>query len=197
MTQAILPIRGKILNVEKATMDRILANEEIRSLFTAMGTGFGEEFNIEKVRYHKLIIMTDADVDGAHIQTLLLTLIYNFMRPMVDHGYVYIAQPPLYRVRQGNKFQRYVDSDEELKELLASLPASPKPSIQRYKGLGEMDAEQLWDTTMNPVNRRLLRVTSDNIDEANEAFTMLMGEKVAPRREFIENNAKFVENLDV
>ena len=119
------------------------------------------------------------------------------MRPMVDHGYVYIAQPPLYRVRQGNKFQRYVDSDEELKELLASLPASPKPSIQRYKGLGEMDAEQLWDTTMNPVNRRLLRVTSDNIDEANEAFTMLMGEKVAPRREFIENNAKFVENLDV
>ncbi|TNK90573.1 DNA topoisomerase (ATP-hydrolyzing) subunit B [Fructilactobacillus sanfranciscensis] len=197
LTQAILPIRGKILNVEKATMDRILANEEIRSLFTAMGTGFGEEFNIEKVRYHKLIIMTDADVDGAHIQTLLLTLIYNFMRPMVDHGYVYIAQPPLYRVRQGNKFQRYVDSDEELKELLASLPASPKPSIQRYKGLGEMDAEQLWDTTMNPVNRRLLRVTSDNIDEANKAFTMLMGEKVAPRREFIENNAKFVENLDV
>jgi DNA gyrase subunit B len=197
LTQAILPIRGKILNVEKATMDRILANEEIRSLFTAMGTGFGEEFNIEKVRYHKLIIMTDADVDGAHIQTLLLTLIYNFMRPMVDHGYVYIAQPPLYRVRQGNKFQRYVDSDEELKELLASLPASPKPSIQRYKGLGEMDAEQLWDTTMNPVNRRLLRVTSDNIDEANEAFTMLMGEKVAPRRKFIENNAKFVENLDV
>ncbi|WP_429971714.1 DNA topoisomerase (ATP-hydrolyzing) subunit B [Fructilactobacillus sp. Tb1] len=197
LTQAILPIRGKILNVEKATMDRILANEEIRSLFTAMGTGFGEEFDINKVNYHKLIIMTDADVDGAHIQTLLLTLIYNYMRPMVDHGYVYIAQPPLYRVRQGNKFQEYVDSDEELKQLLASLPASPKPSIQRYKGLGEMDAEQLWETTMNPENRRLLRITSDNIEAANDAFTMLMGEKVGPRREFIENNAKFVENLDV
>ncbi|ANZ57544.1 DNA gyrase subunit B [Fructilactobacillus lindneri] len=197
LTQAILPIRGKILNVEKATMDRILANEEIRSLFTAMGTGFGEEFDIEKAKYHKLILMTDADVDGAHIQTLLLTLIYNFMRPMIDHGFVYVAQPPLYRVRQGNKFQRYVDSDEELQELLESLPASPKPQIQRYKGLGEMDAEQLWDTTMNPVNRRLLRVTSDNAEAAAEAFTMLMGEKVGPRRQFIEDNAKFVQNLDV
>ncbi|USS90436.1 DNA topoisomerase (ATP-hydrolyzing) subunit B [Fructilactobacillus carniphilus] len=197
LTQAILPIRGKILNVEKATMDRILANEEIRSLFTAMGTGFGEDFDINKVNYHKLIIMTDADVDGAHIQTLLLTLIYNFMRPMIDKGYVYIAQPPLYRVRQGNKFQRYIDSDEELQQLLAELPASPKPQIQRYKGLGEMDAEQLWETTMNPTNRRLLRVTSDDAAAAAEAFQMLMGEKVAPRRQFIEENAKFVENLDV
>ncbi|USS93299.1 DNA topoisomerase (ATP-hydrolyzing) subunit B [Fructilactobacillus ixorae] len=197
LTQAILPIRGKILNVEKATMDRILANEEIRSLFTAMGTGFGEEFDITKVNYHKLIIMTDADVDGAHIQTLLLTLIYNFMRPMIDKGYVYIAQPPLYRVRQGNKFQRYIDSDEELQQLLSSLPAAPKPQIQRYKGLGEMDAEQLWETTMNPANRRLLRVTSDDAAAATAAFQMLMGEKVGPRRQFIEENAKFVENLDV
>ncbi|KID42445.1 DNA topoisomerase (ATP-hydrolyzing) subunit B [Fructilactobacillus fructivorans] len=197
LTQAILPIRGKILNVEKATMEKILANEEIRSLFTAMGTGFGNDFDISKVNYHKLIIMTDADVDGAHIQILLLTLIYNYMRPMIDAGYVYIAQPPLYRVRQGNKFQRYVDSDEELQELLGQLPASPKPQIQRYKGLGEMDASQLWDTTMNPDHRRLLRVTSDDASAAQEAFTMLMGEKVAPRRKFIEDNATFVENLDV
>ncbi|EKK20994.1 DNA gyrase subunit B [Fructilactobacillus florum 8D] len=197
LTQAILPIRGKILNVEKATMDRILSNEEIRSLFTAMGTGFGSEFDVNKAHYHKLIIMTDADVDGAHIQTLLLTLIYNFMRPMIDAGYVYIAQPPLYRVRQGNKFQQYIDSDEELQTLLGSLPAAPKPQIQRYKGLGEMDAEQLWDTTMNPENRRLLRVTSDDAEAAAAAFTMLMGEEVGPRRQFIEANAKFVENLDV
>ena len=157
LTQAILPIRGKILNVEKATIDRILANEEIRSLFTALGTGFGEEFDVSKANYHKLIIMTDADVDGAHIRTLLLTLIYRFMKPMLDAGYVYIAQPPLYQVRQG-KMIKYIDSDEELNDVLGSLPPSPKPVIQRYKGLGEMDAEQLWKTTMNPENRRLLRV---------------------------------------
>lgn len=149
LTQAILPIRGKILNVEKATIDRILANEEIRSLFTALGTGFGEEFDVSKANYHKLIIMTDADVDGAHIRTLLLTLIYRFMKPMLDAGYVYIAQPPLYQVRQG-KMIKYIDSDEELNDVLGSLPPSPKPVIQRYKGLGEMDAEQLWETTMNP-----------------------------------------------
>ena len=196
LTQAILPIRGKILNVEKATIDRILANEEIRSLFTALGTGFGEEFDVSKANYHKLIIMTDADVDGAHIRTLLLTLIYRFMKPMLDAGYVYIAQPPLYQVRQG-KMIKYIDSDEELNDVLGSLPPSPKPVIQRYKGLGEMDAEQLWETTMNPENRRLLRVELSDAEEANEVFEMLMGDHVGPRRQFIEDNATFVNNLDV
>ena len=196
LTQAILPIRGKILNVEKATIDRILANGEIRSLFTALGTGFGEEFDVSKANYHKLIIMTDADVDGAHIRTLLLTLIYRFMKPMLDAGYVYIAQPPLYQVRQG-KMIKYIDSDEELNDVLGSLPPSPKPVIQRYKGLGEMDAEQLWETTMNPENRRLLRVELSDAEEANEVFEMLMGDHVGPRRQFIEDNATFVNNLDV
>lgn len=196
LTQAILPIRGKILNVEKATIDRILANEEIRSLFTALGTGFGEEFDVSKANYHKLIIMTDADVDGAHIRTLLLTLIYRFMKPMLDAGYVYIAQPPLYQVCQG-KMIKYIDSDEELNDVLGSLPPSPKPVIQRYKGLGEMDAEQLWETTMNPENRRLLRVELSDAEEANEVFEMLMGDHVGPRRQFIEDNATFVNNLDV
>ncbi|MDF4191682.1 DNA topoisomerase (ATP-hydrolyzing) subunit B [Ligilactobacillus salivarius] len=196
LTQAILPIRGKILNVEKATIDRILANEEIRSLFTALGTGFGEEFDVSKANYHKLIIMTDADVDGAHIRTLLLTLIYRFMKPMLDAGYVYIAQPPLYQVRQG-KMIKYIDSDEKLNDVLGSLPPSPKPVIQRYKGLGEMDAEQLWETTMNPENRRLLRVELSDAEEANEVFEMLMGDHVGPRRQFIEDNATFVNNLDV
>lgn len=196
LTQAILPIRGKILNVEKASLDRILANEEIRSLFTALGTGFGEDFDVEKANYHKLIIMTDADVDGAHIRTLLLTLFYRFMRPMIEKGYVYIAQPPLYQVRQG-KMVRYIDSDEELDEVLAQLPASPKPVIQRYKGLGEMDAEQLWETTMDPEKRRLLRVQLSDAEEANGIFEMLMGNQVGPRRQFIEENATFVDNLDV
>lgn len=196
LTQAILPIRGKILNVEKASMDRILANEEIRSLFTAMGTGFGEDFDLSKINYHKLIIMTDADVDGAHIQTLLLTLIYRYMRPLIDAGYVYVAQPPLYQVRQG-KMSRYIDSDDDLNAFLGTLQPSPKPVIQRYKGLGEMDAEQLWDTTMNPENRHLLRVESSDAAEADQVFSMLMGDKVEPRREFIEDNATFVENLDV
>ncbi|ULQ48492.1 DNA topoisomerase (ATP-hydrolyzing) subunit B [Liquorilactobacillus nagelii] len=196
LTQAILPIRGKILNVEKATLDRILANEEIRSLFTALGTGFGNDFNIEKANYHKLIIMTDADVDGAHIRTLLLTLFYRFMRPMIDHGYVFIAQPPLYQVRQG-KMIRYIDTDEELDQVVGQLPPIPKPTIQRYKGLGEMDAEQLWETTMDPEHRRLLQVELSDAEEANQVFEMLMGDKVEPRREFIEKNATFVENLDV
>jgi DNA gyrase subunit B len=196
LTQAILPIRGKILNVEKASLDRILANEEIRSLFTALGTGFGDDFNIDKANYHKLIIMTDADVDGAHIRTLLLTLFYRFMRPMIDQGYVYIAQPPLYQVRQG-KMVKYIDTDEELDQVVGQLPPSPKPVIQRYKGLGEMDAEQLWETTMDPTRRRLLQVKLSDAKEANEVFEMLMGDKVEPRREFIESNAKFVENLDV
>ncbi|MBO8441840.1 MAG: DNA topoisomerase (ATP-hydrolyzing) subunit B [Firmicutes bacterium] len=195
LTQAILPIRGKILNVEKASLDKILANEEIRSLFTALGTGFGDDFDVSKANYHKLIIMTDADVDGAHIRTLLLTLFYRFMRPMIDAGYVYIAQPPLYRVTQG-KMTKYLDSDEELQEMLSQLPPAPKPSIQRYKGLGEMDAEQLWDTTMNPEHRRLLRVDPQDALEADNIFSMLMGDKVEPRRKFIEKNAKFVQNLD-
>ena len=196
LTQAILPIRIKILNVEKATIDRILANEEIRSLFTALGTGFGEEFDVSKANYHKLIIMTDADVDGAHIRPLLLTLIYRFMKPMLDAGYVYIAQTPLYQVRQG-KLIKYIDSDEELNDVLGSLPPSPKPVIQRYKGLGEMDAEQLWATTMNPENRRLLRVELSDAEEANEVFEMLMGDHVGPGRQFIEDNATLVNNLDV
>ena len=195
LTQAILPIRGKILNVEKASMDRILANEEIRSLFTALGTGFGADFDVSKARYHKLIIMTDADVDGAHIRTLLLTLIYNYMRPMIDKGYVYIARPPLYQVRQG-KVIKYLDTDEELHDYLGSLQPSPKPNVQRYKGLGEMDADQLWDTTMNPENRRLDRVSPEYAKNVDEVFELLMGNEVAPRRSFIENNAKYVENLD-
>ncbi|CAM3838343.1 DNA topoisomerase (ATP-hydrolyzing) subunit B [Weissella cibaria] len=195
LTQAILPIRGKILNVEKASLDKILANEEIRSLFTAMGTGFGNEFDVTKAKYHKLIIMTDADVDGAHIRTLLLTLIYRYMRPLLEAGYIYIAQPPLYQVRQG-KFVQYLDSDEELEALLPTLPASPKPVIQRYKGLGEMDAEQLWETTMDPSVRRLLRVEMDDAVDADMVFSMLMGDKVEPRREFIEENAQYAE-LDV
>ncbi len=196
LTQAILPIRGKILNVEKASMNRILANKEIRSLITAMGAGFGDTFNILKANYHKLILMTDADVDGYHIQTLLLTLIYNYMRPLLYAGYVYIAQPPLYRLRQG-KMQKYIGTDDELKQALGELPASPKPDIQRYKGLGEMDPSQLWDTTMNPKNRRLLRVDPSDAKSAAHSFTMLMGSKVTPRKAFIKNNATFVQNLDV
>ncbi|MFC6463499.1 DNA topoisomerase (ATP-hydrolyzing) subunit B [Marinilactibacillus sp. GCM10026970] len=194
--QAILPIRGKILNVEKASIDRILANEEIRSLFTAMGTGFGEEFEIDKTRYHKLIIMTDADVDGAHIRTLLLTLIFRYMRPVIEAGFVYIAQPPLYQVKQGKK-EVYLDTDKQLEEYLKEIPPTPKPDIQRYKGLGEMDAEQLWDTTMNPENRRLLQVTVEDAIEADMVFDMLMGEKVEPRRLFIEDNAQYVQNIDI
>ncbi len=195
LTQAILPIRGKILNVEKATMDRILANQEIRTLFTALGTGFGADFDINKARYHKLIIMTDADVDGAHIRTLLLTLFYRYMRPMIQSGYVYIARPPLYQVRQGKLIQ-YLDSDEELHDFLGGLQPSPKPLVQRYKGLGEMDASQLWETTMDPENRRLDRVSPEYAEDADKVFEMLMGNEVGPRREFIEKNAKYVENLD-
>lgn len=194
--QAILPIRGKILNVEKASLDRILANEEIRALFTAMGTGFGEEFDVGKARYHKLVIMTDADVDGEHIRTLLLTLFFRYMRPAVEAGFIYIAQPPLYLIKQGKK-EIYADSDEELHQIIQELPATPKPNVQRYKGLGEMNAEQLWETTMNPEHRRLLQVSVEDAIEADMVFDMLMGERVEPRREFIEQNARFVENLDI
>lgn len=188
--QAILPIRGKILNVEKASMDRILANEEIRSLFTAMGTGWGNDFDVTKARYHKLVIMTDADVDGAHIRTLLLTLIYRYMRPLLDAGYIYIAVPPLYQVRQG-KTIHYVNSDQELNDYMKTLAERPRPSVQRYKGLGEMDAEQLWETTMDPTQRQMLQVTVDDAQEADRNISMLMGDLVAPRRDFIENNATY------
>ena len=198
--QAILPIRGKILNVEKASMDKILANEEIRSLFTAMGTGFGADFDVAKARYHKLVIMTDADVDGAHIRTLLLTLFYRYMRPIVEAGYVYIAQPPLYGVKQGKNItyvQPGKNAEEELKRVISTLPATPKPSVQRYKGLGEMDDHQLWETTMDPENRMMLRVSIDDAIEADQVFEMLMGDKVEPRRNFIEENAHYVKNLDI
>lgn len=198
--QAILPIRGKILNVEKASMDKILANEEIRSLFTAMGTGFGADFDVSKARYHKLVIMTDADVDGAHIRTLLLTLFYRYMRPIVEAGYVYIAQPPLYGVKQGKNItyvQPGKQAEDELKQIVSSLPASPKPNVQRYKGLGEMDDHQLWETTMDPENRMMLQVSVDDAIEANQVFEMLMGDRVEPRRAFIEENAHYVKNLDI
>ena len=198
--QAILPIRGKILNVEKASMDKILAHDEIRSLFTAMGTGFGEDFDVSKARYHKLVIMTDADVDGAHIRTLLLTLFYRYMRPVVEAGYVYIAQPPLYGVKQGKNItyvQPGKDAEENLKKVIESLPQTPKPSVQRYKGLGEMDDHQLWETTMNPENRLMLRVSVEDAIEADQIFEMLMGDKVEPRRAFIEENAHYVQNLDI
>jgi len=198
--QAILPIRGKILNVEKASMDKILANEEIRSLFTAMGTGFGADFDVSKARYHKLVIMTDADVDGAHIRTLLLTLFYRYMRPIVEAGYVYIAQPPLYGVKQGKNItyiQPGKNAEEELQRVISELPATPKPTVQRYKGLGEMDDHQLWETTMDPENRVMLRVSVDDAIEADQVFEMLMGDKVEPRRAFIEENAHYVKNLDI
>ncbi len=195
MYQAILPIRGKILNVEKASMDRILNNEEIRSIFTAMGTGFGSEFDVSKARYHKLVIMTDADVDGAHIRTLLLTLFYRYMRPLIEAGYVYIAQPPLYQIKVGKK-EIYLDTDEELEKWRSENPDA-RYKLQRYKGLGEMDYEQLWETTMNPENRRFLKVTVEDGEHASEVVNMLMGEEVEPRREFIEENAVYVQNLDV
>ena len=199
--QAILPIRGKILNVEKASMDKILANEEIRSLFTAMGTGFGADFDVEKARYQKLVIMTDADVDGAHIRTLLLTLFYRYMRPIVEAGYVYIAQPPIYGVKVGSDIKEYiqpgVNQEEELQAALARhSEGRSKPTIQRYKGLGEMDDHQLWETTMNPENRLMARVTVDDAAEADKIFDMLMGDKVEPRRDFIEENAVY-STLDV
>ncbi|MFJ8064261.1 DNA topoisomerase (ATP-hydrolyzing) subunit B [Psychrobacillus sp. NPDC096426] len=194
--QAILPLRGKILNVEKARLDRILGNAEIRAMITALGTGIGEEFTLEKARYHKIIIMTDADVDGAHIRTLLLTFFFRFMRPLIEAGYVYAAQPPLYQVKQG-KHVEYCYNDEQLKEILDRLPKTSKPNIQRYKGLGEMDAEQLWETTMDPDVRTLLQVNLDNAMDADAVFEQLMGEEVEPRRQFIEENAVYVKNLDI
>ncbi|MGI6584923.1 MAG: DNA topoisomerase (ATP-hydrolyzing) subunit B [Gracilibacteraceae bacterium] len=193
--QAILPLRGKILNVEKARLDRILSSEMIRAMITAFGSGISDDFNIEKMRYGKIIMMTDADVDGAHIRTLLLTFFYRYMRPLIDAGYVYIAQPPLYRVRKKNK-DYYAYNDKELEKLFQEIGREGS-SIQRYKGLGEMNAEQLWDTTMNPETRVILQVTMEDAVAAEEIFTVLMGDKVEPRREFIEHNAKYVRNLDV
>ncbi|GLC90125.1 DNA gyrase subunit B [Lysinibacillus piscis] len=193
--QAILPLRGKVLNVEKARLDKILSNAEIRAMITAFGTGIGEEFNLEKARYHKIVIMTDADVDGAHIRTLLLTFFFRFLRPLIEAGYIYIAQPPLYQVKQG-KHVEYCYDDETLKEILERLPKMPRPNVQRYKGLGEMNAEQLWDTTMDPEHRTLLQVELDDAIKADQAFERLMGDDVEPRRQFIEENAVYA-NLDI
>ena len=195
-TQAILPLRGKILNVEKARLDRALSSEEIQAMITAFGTGIYDDFSIDKLRYHKIIIMTDADVDGAHILTLLLTFMFRFMRPLIENGKVYIAQPPLYRVEK-NKKEYYVYNQEDLDKLLDEIGRNDLKPIQRYKGLGEMDAEQLWDTTMDPQRRILLQVTIDDAIAADLIFTQLMGDKVDPRREFIHQYAKFVKNLDI
>lgn len=191
--QAILPLRGKILNVERARLDKILKNAEIRNMIVAFGTGVGDDFDISKARYHKVVIMTDADVDGSHIRTLLLTFFYRYMRPLIDAGYVFIAQPPLYQVKKG-KQANYAYSDEQLNELVAGMN---KPVIQRYKGLGEMNPEQLWETTMDPEGRIMLRVTLEDAVEADRIFTILMGDQVEPRREFIEKHAKYVKNLDI
>ena len=194
-TQAILPLRGKILNVEKSRLDKILASDEIKNMITAYGCGIGQDFDIEKARYHKIIIMTDADVDGAHIRTLLLTFFFRYMRPLIENGYVYAAQPPLYKVKKQKK-EYYVYSDKELNSLLDEI-GRQGVELQRYKGLGEMNAEQLWDTTMNPETRTLLQVSIEDAALADEVFSMLMGDKVGPRKEFIEENAKYVKNLDI
>ncbi|MEC0301621.1 DNA topoisomerase (ATP-hydrolyzing) subunit B [Terribacillus saccharophilus] len=194
--QAILPLRGKIINVEKARLDKILANNEIRAMITALGTGIGEDFDISKARYHKLVIMTDADVDGAHIRTLLLTFFYRYMRPLIENGYVYIAQPPLYKVQQG-KAAYYAYNDRELERVMSEIPKIPKPGLQRYKGLGEMNAAQLWETTMDPENRTLLQVSLADAIDADQIFDILMGDKVEPRRNFIQDNAENVQNLDI
>ncbi|KXG73837.1 DNA topoisomerase (ATP-hydrolyzing) subunit B [Thermotalea metallivorans] len=194
-TQAILPLRGKILNVEKARLDKILNYNEIRAMITAFGCGIDDDFDIEKLRYHKIVIMTDADVDGAHIRTLLLTFFYRYMKPLIEYGHIYIAQPPLYKVKKV-KEEYYVYSDKELDQLLHQIGRS-NINIQRYKGLGEMNPEQLWETTMDPTKRTLIQVTIDDAVAADEIFTTLMGDKVKPRRDFIEENAKYVSNLDV
>ncbi|MEY4553916.1 MAG: hypothetical protein RL197_343 [Actinomycetota bacterium] len=201
-TQAILPLRGKILNVERARLDRALGNTEVQSLITAFGTGIGEEFDISKIRYHKCVLMADADVDGQHIRTLILTLLFRFMRPLIEHGYVYLAQPPLYRIKWSNSEHQYVYSDEERDEQLAAGQAAGKRipkenSIQRYKGLGEMDYDELWSTTMDPARRTLLQVTLDDAAMADEVFSTLMGEDVEGRRNFIQRNAKDVRFLDI
>ena len=193
-TQAILPLWGKMLNVEKARVDKVIGNEKLTPVILALGTGIGDDFNITKLRYHKIVLMADADVDGAHIRTLLLTFFFRYMRPLIEHGYVYIAQPPLFKVSKGKK-HFYAFSDEERDEKIAELGGSC--DVQRYKGLGEMDSQQLWETTMDPKYRTMLRVNLEDAMEADETFSVLMGDKVEPRREFIEKNAKFVQNLDI
>ena len=196
LTQAILPLRGKILNVEKTRIDRALGNEEIKSMITAFGCGINDDFDESKLRYHKIVCMTDADVDGSHIRILMLTFFYRYMRPLIEKGYVYIAQPPLYLIKRGS-FERYVYSDEELEETLQEIGRDPKPTIQRYKGLGEMNPDQLWETTMDPEKRVMKRVEVGDAILADELFTLLMGDQVEPRREFIEQNSKLVVELDV
>ncbi len=193
--QAILPLWGKMLNVEKARLDKVYGNDKLTPIITALGAGIGEEFDSEKLRYDKIIIMADADVDGSHIRTLLLTFFFRYMRPLIEEGHVYIAQPPLYRISKGKDNHRYAYTDQERDEILASIEG--KTTIQRYKGLGEMDPEQLWETTMNPETRTMLRVELSDAQEADETFSILMGDQVEPRREFIEQNAKYVQNLDV
>ena len=201
--QAILPIRGKILNVEKARIDKVLANTEVQSIISALGTGIHEEFNLEKLRYHKIVLMADADVDGHHINTLLLTLLFRFMKPLIEHGYVYMAQPPLYRLRWNKPADHeFVYSDPErdamMRDGLESGKKLPKENpVQRYKGLGEMNAEELWETTMNPDQRLMLQVTLDDAAQADEIFSILMGEDVEQRRSFIQRNAKDVRFLDI
>ncbi len=194
--QAILPLRGKILNVEKVRLDRALSNAEIRAMITAFGCGIGEEFDESKLRYHRIVCMTDADVDGAHIRILLLTFFYRYMRPLVEKGYVYAAMPPLYKVTKG-KFEQYVYDDDELQRVLDKIGREPKPEIQRYKGLGEMSSQQLWDTTMNPETRMMMQITPQDAMEADELFTLLMGEAVEPRKQFIQENSDLVKDLDV
>ena len=193
-TQAILPLWGKMLNVEKARVDKVIGNEKLTPVILALGTGIGDDFDITKLRYHKIVLMADADVDGAHIRTLLLTFFFRYMRPLIEHGYVYIAQPPLFKVSKGKK-HFYAFSDEERDEKIAELGGSC--DVQRYKGLGEMDSQQLWETTMDPKYRTMLRVNLEDAMEADETFSVLMGDKVEPRRDFIEKNAKFVQNLDI
>ena len=195
MFQAILPLRGKILNVEKVRIDRALSNAEIKAMITAFGCGYGDEFNIDKLRYHRIVCMTDADVDGAHIRILLLTFFYRYMRPLIEKGYVYAAMPPLYKVTKGKK-EYYVYDDAELEKLMNEIGRDPKPDIQRYKGLGEMSSEQLWQTTMNPETRTMMQITVEDAMAADETMSLLMGEKVDPRKEFIEQNAKLVTDLD-
>ena len=195
--QAILPLRGKILNVEKARLDKVLSSEEIRNMITAFGCGIGDDFNLDKARYGKIIIMTDADVDGAHIRTLLLTFFYRYMQPLIKEGHVFIAQPPLYLIRKNQKQHYYAYSDEELQQILDEVGRDTNPYVQRYKGLGEMNPGQLWETTMDPAARTILQVHLEDAAEADRIFSILMGDKVEPRRQFIEDNAKKVRNLDL
>ncbi|MGL4252409.1 MAG: toprim domain-containing protein, partial [Metamycoplasmataceae bacterium] len=198
-TQAILPLRGKIINSEKARIDKVFENTEIMSIITALGTGVGSEINVNKLRYHKVIIMTDADVDGSHIRTLLLTFLYRYMRPLIEYGFVYIAQPPLFKISTGKSFQ-YSYNEEQKDEIVKAIEEKDpnvKINIQRYKGLGEMNPDQLWETTMDPTSRKMLQVQINDAANADLVFSTLMGDDVAPRRQFIEDNAKYAKNIDL